>query len=342
MVNAGHGYSADLHEFLITAQGDAFITTYAPVKVNLRSVGGSRHGTLLDSIVQEIDIATGQVLWEWHASGHVHLRETYAGKPGAVPYDFFHINSIQQLPNGNLLISGRMTWALYEINMKTGRISLVIGGKHSSFRMGRGTNFEWQHNAQMQPDGTITLFDNASDGVSRNERQSRALRIRLNYKRRRATLLRAYTIHPRQLSPSQGDLQGLPDGNVFVGWGAAPYLTEFGRYGAQRFTLRFPSPVASYRGFRFQWWGQPATPPSIAAAASGQGTTVYASWNGATTVASWRVLAGPNTTTLSTVGQFPDTSFETTMSVGTTQPYLAVQALDGSGRVLGTSPVVAR
>jgi hypothetical protein len=340
-VSAGHGYRADLHEFQITRQGDALITAFVPVRANLSLIGEPR-GTLIDSVIQKVNIATGRVVWEWHAYGHVALQDSYWRPPHGGPWDFFHLNSVQQLPNGNLLISSRYTWSLYEISGRTGRIVLVIGGKRSSFRMGPGTNFEWQHDARMQSGGTITLFDNASDGFTTNESHSRALRIRLDYKHRRATLVHAYTNNPRVLSASQGSVQPLGDGNTFVGWGSSPWFSEFGFHGAQRFSMRFYGPLEAYRGYRFQWWGQPATPPSIAATASGQGTRVYASWDGATDVSSWRVLAGPNGRALSAVGQFPMTSFETTMPVASSQPYFAVQALGNGGQVLATSGVVAR
>jgi hypothetical protein len=342
-VFAGHGYSADLHEFLITPQGHAFITAYAPVRADLSAVGGSRDGILLDSIVQEVDIATGQVLWEWHASGHVRLAETYARPVAGRPFDWFHINSIQLLPDGNLLLSARQTWALYEISMKTGRIALVIGGKRSDFKADRGARFEWQHNAQMQPDGTITVFDNAYDGETQDEPQSRALRLRLNFRTRRVTLVRAYTSEPPLLSSSQGDVQPLRDGRTFVGWGEASYASEFGARGRQLFNLRFVVPIQSYRAYRFPWWGQPTTPPSIATATTPTGTRVYASWNGATEVASWQVLAGASPTTLSPAGQFPKTpQFETAMWVADTEPYFAVQALGNAGQLLGTSATIAR
>ncbi len=340
-VYAGHGYSADLHDFYITPQGDAFITAYAPIKANLSSVGGPKNGTLLDSIIQEIDIATGQVLWEWHAYGHVPLNATYAGKPGRDPYDYFHINSIQPLPGGNLLISSRHTWAVYGISMQSGQVLFALGGKYSSFKMGRGTQFEWQHDARLLSDGTITLFDNG-EGLTKNASQSEALRIRLNFHTHRATLVRAFRNDPPVLSSSQGDVQVLSDGNTFVGWGAAPYFTEYGRRGRRLFTLHLAGPLVSYRAFRFPWWGQPTTPPSIAISPSGRQTSVYASWNGATTVASWRVLAGASPTTLANVGQFSKTSFETGMSVASTAPYFAVQALNAAGAVLGTSSVLTR
>lgn len=341
-VCAGNGDSADAHEFQITPQGNALISAYAPVKADLSSIGGPRDGTLMDSIIQEINVATGQVIWEWHASGHVALNSTQAGTPGTEPYDFFHINSIQQLPGDKLLVSGRNTWALYEIDMRTGRVLLVIGGNHSDFRLGPGAGFEWQHDAQLQPDGSITVFDNATDGGPPSERQSRALRIRLKFKRGRARLVHAFTNHPAVLATSQGSVQPLGDGNTFVGWGATPYIAEYDSRGAEVFTLRFGAPVRTYRALRSQWWGQPNTLPSIAAAATSGGTRVYASWNGATTVQSWNVLAGPNPTALTPVGQFAMSSFETNMWVPSTAPYFAVQALGSAGQVLGTSAVVNR
>jgi hypothetical protein len=251
------------------------------------------------------------------------------------------MNSIQQLPDGNLLVSARHTWAIYEINKQTGRILWTLGGRRSTFRIRRGAGFEWQHDARMQADGTITVLDNG-DGPYVTEPQSRALRIRLNYKRRLATLVRGYRHRPPLLSRSQGSVQLLPNGDTFVAWGSEPYFTEFGPNGRQRFDAHFGPPLQSYRGFRFPWSGQPTTPPDVAAAATPGGTRVFASWNGATEVAAWRVLAGPGSAALSPVGQFPWADFETKMWVGSTQPSVAVQALGADGRVLGTSSVVSR
>lgn len=347
-VNAGNGYQADLHEFQITAQGNAFITAYAPVRADLRCCGGSRNGMLLDSIIQEVNIHTGQVLWEWHAYGHLHLSESYTRPPSGRPWDFFHINSVQLLPNGRLLVSARHTWAIYEINMKTGKIPQVIGGKHSYFGFGRGANFEWQHDARMQRDGTITVFDDAAGESKSSESQSRALRLRLNFKTHQITLVHAYTNNPAVLSQSQGNVQVLSDGNTFVSFGSSPYFTEFNTAHANRlFSLHFNGPLQSYRGYIFPWWGQPdpsVTPPQIAVSPSSSGTTVYASWNGATDVSSWQVLAGQSQdpTTMTPVASSPKTYFETTIQTSSAQPYFAVNALSSSGAVLGTSAAVPR
>jgi hypothetical protein len=340
-VHAANGYQADLHEFQITPQGNALITIYSPVKnVDLRSVGGPRNGTLLDSIIQEINIKTGQLIWEWHAYGHVHLNESYAGKPNANPYDFFHINSVQLLPNGDFLVSARHTFAVYEINPTTGKIVWIVGGKHSSYRMKAGTNFEWQHDARLYG-WTLTVFDDAA-GYRRNESQSRALSIWLHPKSMTATLTRAYSHNPPVLSVSEGNMQLLPNGNVFVGFGAAPDFTEYSSTGRQLFTARFIYPVQFYRAYRFPWWGQPAGQPSIAVTPTTAGSTVYASWNGATDVASWRVLAGSTPNSLAPVAQKGFNGFETGISTSSSASYFRVQALDASGNMLGSSPVAFR
>ncbi len=340
-VNAANGYKADLHEFAITPQGNALITIYAPVRADLRSVGGSSSGMLLDSIVEEINIASGRLLWEWHAYGHIHIAESYAGKPGTSPYDFFHVNSFQQLPNGNFLIGARHTWAVYQVNPATGKIVWVLGGKHSNFRIGSGANFSWQHDAMMQPNGDITLFDNGA-GYKRTESQSRGMRIRLNTSKRQATLVRQYAHVPSVLSISEGSVQPLANGNVFVGFGNNPVFAEYTNAGKQIFSGGFRSPVQFHRAFRLAWSAQPTGVPYAAASPTSSGTVVYASWNGATNIASWRVLAGPTPGALQAVASRAFNGFETGISTSSTQAYFAVQALNSSGRVLGTSAAVPR
>jgi hypothetical protein len=340
-VNAANGYKADLHEFAITPQGNAVITIYAPVRADLSSVGGSRNGTLLDSIVEVINIASGRLIWEWHAYGHIHIAESYAGKPSTSPYDFFHISSVQQLPNGNFLVSGRHMFAVYQINPSTGKIVWVLGGKHSTFRIGSGANFSWQHDAMMQPNGDITLFDNGA-GYKRTESQSRGMRIRLNTATRQATLVRQYAHVPPVLSVSEGSVQPLANGNVFVGFGNNPVFAEYTNTGKQFFSGGFRSPVQFHRAFRLAWNGQPTGVPYAAASPTSSGTVVYASWNGATNIASWRVLAGPSPGALQAVASRGFNGFETGISTSSTQAYFAVRALNSSGRVLGTSAAVPR
>lgn len=339
-VHAGEGYQADLHEFLITPRGSALIPIYQPVQADLTSVGGARNGTVFDSIIQEVDIKTGRVLWEWHALGHVPLGASHSGKPTAgMIYDFFHINSIQETSDGNLIVSARNTWAVYKINRSTGMIAWQLGGKNSSFKMGPGTQFEWQHDARLHADGTLTLFDNAA---APPKSQSRAIRLRLDTKTLSATLVSSYAHTPPLLAGSQGNMQVLPDGNVFVGWGAQPNFSEFTPNGRLTFDGSFPAPVQSYRAYRHIWNGQPADPPSISVSTTAAGhLTVYASWNGATHVARWELLGGPTQGKLSSLAATDATGFETAISIETSQRYLAVRALSISGQILGTSATVS-
>jgi Arylsulfotransferase (ASST) len=342
-VHAAEGYEADHHEFEITPQDTALITVYKPTQADLSSVGGPRNGTVLDSIVQEIDIKTGRLLWEWHALGHVPLSASQTAKPaGRAEYDYFHINSIQQLDNGNLLVSARNTWAVYEISRSTGKVIWTLGGKDSSFNMGPGTRFEWQHDARMQPNGSLTLFDDAAS--PKEESQSRAIQLTLNTDTMSASLDHSYTHTPSLLAGSQGDYQALPNGDVFVGWGAEPDFSEYTPSGQQIFSARFSAPVTSYRAFRHPWTAQPVTRPSISVGTTpAAGLPVYASWNGATNVARWQLMAGPTPSELTPLGTpTPRTGFETEMSTTTSQRCLAVRALDSTGRVLATSAAVAR
>jgi hypothetical protein len=340
-VTAGNGYTLGIHDFQLTPQGTALITVDQHVPWNLSSIGGPKNGSLMDDAVQEVNIQTGQVLWQWDSDQHVGLQASYAGKPTSRPYDFFHLNSVQQLPNGNLLISARHTFSIYEIDKQTGQILWTLGGKYSSFKMGPGAAFAWQHDARMQSDGTVTLFDDGA-GLYASEKQSRAIRIRLNFKKHQATLVRAYTNNPPVLSWAEGNVQALPDGNTFVGFGSTSYLTEFSGRGSQLFSIHFSRPLQTYRGYRYLWWGRPTWLPDIATGTTPHGTWVWASFNGSTQVVSWRILAGSSPASLSPIGTFPKVSFETQFWVPSTRPYFAVQALDSAHKVLAASQAVAR
>lgn len=340
-LRAGHGYLTDTHEFKITPQNTALIAAVHRVRADLTGVGGPRHGIVDDDIVQELEVSTGRVLWEWHSYGHVPLRESYTRALGSRPFDYFHLNSIQELPDGNLLVSARSTWAIYEVSRRTGRIIWTLGGKRSSFTIGPGARFSWQHDARLHGN-ILSLFDDASDGPSEQEAQSSAKLLRLDTRTMTATLVHRYTHSPPLLTVSQGSAQTLPGGDVFVGWGADPEFSEYSPSGGQIFNGSFDLGVNSYRAYRFPWTGRPATPPAMAVSASGNSVTISASWNGATEVTAWRVLGGDSPTALGSVVQAARTGFETTIHLDSSLNYFAVQALDAQGNVLGTSAAKSR
>jgi Arylsulfotransferase (ASST) len=343
VVRAGYGYVADIHEFQLTPRGTALIDAYDPVRADLSSINGPSQGPLMDCVIQEVDVKTGRVLWEWHALGHVPLRDAYMGTPRpGVTYDFFHLNSVQGLPNGNLLVSARDTWGVYEIDKQTGKVIWTLGGRHSDFKMGTGTNFEWQHDARLHPGGIMSVFDDASNTNAQEESQSSAKTIKLDMARMTATLVRQYTHTPPVTSGAEGSAQLLPNRNVFVGWGQQPEFSEYTAAGRQIFTASLPLGIRSYRAFRSPWSGQPANPPAMALSRQNNGSTkVYASWNGATRVAAWRLLAGTRRGALHAVTQTPRNGFETVLTLHTRARYAAVAALNAGGKVLGTSKVHA-
>jgi hypothetical protein len=285
---AGNGYEGDHHEFLITPEDTALITIYHEVPMDLSPVGGPKDGTVLDGIAQDIDIETGEVLFEWHSLEHVGLDESYNK-----PYDYFHINSVDVYDEDHLLISSRDTWTVYKVNRKTGDVVWRFGGKNSDFEMGVGTRTAYQHDARWHGDGTLTVFDNG--GGPWVHEQSHAIRVELDEDAMKASLVREYT-HPGKLrSATQGSVQVLPGGNVFVGWGSSPVLSEFSHGGELLFDADFPAEGESYRAFRFPWKGQPKeTPPAVAAKSGSEGElTLYTSWNGATEVRHGRCSPGP-------------------------------------------------
>jgi hypothetical protein len=340
-VHAGYGYATDLHDFQLTHQGTAYLDSPVLTHANLKSVGGPAQATVVDYVVQEIDVKTGRVLWDWHALGHVPISDSYSPYSRHEQwYDFFHLNSIQQLPDGNLLLSARNTWAVYEISRQTGRVIWTLGGKESSFKMGQHTNFEWQHDARLQG-STLSVFDDA--GYPPEERQSSAKFLRLDFQNRSVSLIHRYTHFPPVISGSGGSVQALPNGNVFVDWGNQPQFSEYTPGRRQIFNFRLPLGVGTYRAFRFPWVGRPDAPPSLAVSPKPGGhVTAYASWNGATQVTGWRILGGSTSRHLRPLGlTAPHRGFETHIDVPSEPPYFAVQALSRGGGVLGTSAVRA-
>jgi hypothetical protein len=332
-VRAADGVDAGSHEFLITPRGDAYITASSPVWL-------AHHIETIDSVVQEIDIKTGLVLFEWHALDHVPLSDSYAPAGAGPVFDPYHVNSISIDSDGNLQVSMRNTSAIYLIDHRTGRIIWTLGGKHSSFRMGRGTRTFYQHDALVQPDGTLTVFDNGG-GPPFEHPQSRGIHERLDLRDMTATLITEYDHSPRLNSSVEGGVQTLPSGDVSIGWGALQFFSEYNASGRQIFDAHFTDPVASYRAYRFSWNAQPTTTPALAASLGADGTTdLYVSWNGATDVSSWRVLAGSGPQALAPVQTAPKNGFETAVSVVTAGPYFAVQALGIDGQVLSSSPAI--
>lgn len=338
-IKGGNGLQADLHEFQIAPHGVAYLTAYNAIRCDLRSAGGPRDGAILDAVILEVDMKTGLVRWEWHALDHVKVNDSETSPPSTRAWDWFHINSIDPERNGDVFISARNTWAGYQLAARSGTILWTLGGLHSSFKMGAGTKTAWQHDGRILPNGDVTFFDDGDPG----EPQSRGVTIALDLAAHTASLVSALT-HPNPplLAASQGNMQTLSDGNTLVGFGGVPEISEFSRSGALLFDAHLPYEMISYRAYRHPWSGSPITPPALVAGLNNVGETlVQMSWNGATAVASWRVLAGKDSGALSERATVTTAGFETSTILPAGYRYVEVQALAANGAVLGTSHTVA-
>jgi len=341
-VRGGNGLHADLHEFQLEPHDVAYVTAYNPIRCNLTPVKGAADGTIVDTAIQEIDMKTGLVRWEWHSLDHVAAEEseTEASRT-STPWDWFHLNSIDIEPGGEIFISARSTWAGYQLEGASGRILWRLGGLKSSFKMGPGTETAWQHDGRVLADGDVTFFDDGSNPPIHS--QSRAVRIALDFKTHEAHLVSAYThTNPPLLAASQGNMQTLADGNTVVGYGGVPAISEYAKDGALLFDANLPFDMSFYRAFRFPWQGRPLSPPAVLADLNntGEETIVHVSWNGATEVASWRVLAGKRSGALALQATIPVSGFESSTTLPVKFARVSVQALDAAGRVLGSSRAV--
>ncbi len=279
------------------------------------------------------------MLFDWASLDHVAVEETYMGKPaGNEVLDYFHINSIGETSDGNLLISGRNTSALYKVDRSNGQVLWRLGGKKSDFSFGTDAGFHWQHDGRAWDSSTYTVFDNGANG---SESRSRGLLLNVDESAGSVSLVQEY-LHPAAfVSPALGSVTRLPDGRIFVGWGDQPYFSEFDATGAMLLDGQLPVGVRSYRAFTVDWVGKPSGKPAIVARQNpAGGFVIRASWNGATEIARWQVLGGPSPSQLATVGDQIWTGFETAIAVNSDGPSFQAIALDSSGHELGRSDVV--
>jgi hypothetical protein len=341
-VRAQQGMHGDLHEVLITTRETALISIYQPLPYDLTPVGGPTDGQLIEGVVQEIDLKSGRLLFEWRSSQHVGLDESYLTTvTPAKSCDYFHLNSIAVDTDGHLLVSSRHTCAVYKIDRKTGAVKWRLGGKRSDYSFDPGASFSYQHDARRHADGTITIFDNAASAPPKPGAPptgtSRAIRLYLDDKRMLAGLVAEYKPPQPRLVWAMGNAQQLPDGGMFVDWGTAGAYTEFGPHGDVRYDASFADGSVSYRAFRFPWSAAPAERPAVAVTGSAGDRSLHVSWNGATHVHDWvaRTVLGNKV-----VAQARRTGFETILRVPATRGAVFVNAVDSTGAILAASAPV--
>ncbi len=337
-VKAGHGEHGDLHEFLLTSRGTALITIYSNIPADLTAVGGSAAGQLTEGVVQELDVPTGKVLFEWRSSAHVGLDESLLPSVKNDVADYFHLNSVGVDTDGHLLVSARHTCAIYKVHRQTGAVLWRLGGKHSDFTIVPGAEFSFQHDVRRHADGTLTVFDNNAAAPTATT-HARPMRLALELSAMTARLVAEFQPDNPRIAWAMGNLEQLPDGGAFVGWGTAGAFTEFAPDGTVRFDASLADGSVTYRAFRAPWVGRPTEPPKVAITRQGGSATAHVSWNGATEVARWRADVGPRPRALRPVATARRTGFETALHLGARKGFLAVTALDAAGKTLGASAI---
>ncbi|KAH8650081.1 ASST-domain-containing protein [Xylariales sp. PMI_506] len=362
-IEGGNGLAADLHEFHITKEGTALMTLYEVVHRDLAPYGEGE-GAVWDGIIQEVDIETGEVLFQWRAFDYFTLADT--NRIGSKPikteaWDWYHINSVDKDKYGNYLVSARWLSLTY-INGTTGEVIWVMGGKRNMFKDlsgGMATSFYGQHDARWSENHEeITMFDNSIDDANADRAVTRGLRLRVDQKRMTVEVVAEYKPLHRIRAMSQGSLQTLPNGNVLVGYGNSAAWSEHAHQGQLLCQVNV-SPekhfgkgeVQSYRVKKFDWEGYPLTPPDVALVSvvaditepdvSENNTSLYVSWNGATEVEEWALegSSGPlETDKWTELDRVDRTGFETAIKLKLGYPkYLRAVGLDWEGNVLGTS-----
>ncbi len=356
---SGVGVQGDLHDFVITRDDTALLTFYNVTPADLSSLGKRKNGWLVDSGFQEIDIATGNLLFEWRASDHFQVNETFMTHPfggyiESVPFDFFHLNGVDKDSKGNYLVSSRHTHSVSCIS-PDGQLVWILGGQRNQFRdlsAGDATSFRWQHDARWVDEeaGILSLFDNKEAGPLHVDGPfSQGMMLQLDVPNRKVTLLHSYVSLHQTRAPSQGSAQYLPESkHMLVGFGHSPVISEFAlngtllceiHYGAQR--LHAFNVAVSYRAFKTSnWVGKPREPPT----AKIEDDTLYVSWNGATGIAEW-VLQGANEeVSFVDLDVVDKHSYEESFELDQLPDYAwyRVAALDRDGGILGYSNTAQR
>ena len=329
----------DFHELLLTPQGSALVTAYEAVPANLAAVGGSRRGRAYNGVVQELEIPSGRVLFEWRSLEHVPISESHQTEVGN-PYDYFHANSVDVDHDGDLLVSARNTWTVYKVDRRTGRVVWRLGGKRSNFAMGPGTRFAFQHDARSHDGGRqVSIFDNGPH--PRALPRSRAVVLALDERRRRATLAREIVHSSPLYARVTGNAQLLGNGDYLVCWGSTGWFSEYSPDGQVRLDARLPAGGQNYRVFRLPWVGRPSAPPAIAVTRTEGRPVLHVSWNGATEVHAWQLLTGRHAGSLHPATTVPRQRFETALAASPRSRFAAAVALDRHGRPLGRTRTVA-
>jgi hypothetical protein len=342
----GQPLQADQHEFLLTPGNSAIIVAYAPTHIQWKG----KSQAIWDCVIQEINLATAKVVFEWHSLTHVSPARSHVPVPtDNSAWDYFHINSVKIDTDHNLIVSARHTWAFYKVNRHHGNIMWQVrSGNHttgagSTFTIGKGAAFAWQHDPEPLGNNEYRVFDNNwNQDPNTPKGPAHVVIMKLDLAHHTATNLGHIDYSgPTMYAGSQGDNQQLPAGHVLIGWGAGGDITEVNANRQQILDAAFEGTgFNTYRAYKSPWVGTPSTKPSISMHTAGGKKQADVVWNGASTVARWRILIGPSPSNLSSIGTTGWRGLDTAFRLSSWRAYIKAVALDSRGRVLGRTAAI--
>ncbi|KAJ7776050.1 ASST-domain-containing protein [Mycena maculata] len=362
-VSAVNPEGTDLHEFNIVKPENktVLVTAFHTIPMDLSSIGGPVDGWYSNDIIQEIDIATGAVLFNWTTFDHVALTESYnnisltgQGFTEDNPFDAVHINSIDKDLEGNYLISARHTQTIYKIAANE-TILWRLGGKMSNFTaLGKGTEFHFQHHVRWRMDEThISVFDDGGAFIATDviidEPVATGKYLKVDQEAMTVSLTKQFIPGPnRNYTLAEGSTEPYGD-TVVVGYGYTPWTQAYSFdteellfsavIGPDNASLWNDNGINNYRAFQtstLEFTGHPKLPPNVSVTDG----AIFVSWNGATHVASYTLLTGPSVWDVSKkVTKVPKSGFETKIKSAGSSEFIVVAALAANGTTLGKSAV---
>ncbi|KAJ5310290.1 uncharacterized protein N7443_002751 [Penicillium atrosanguineum] len=375
-VQSGRGLElSDMHELRIFDEDRVLITVYQPKQYDLVSSGiPAANGWVMSGVFQEINITSGEVLFQWSSLDHVPLSETYTplglnpavgnGLSNTTPWDYFHINSVDKSSKGDCynseceetcsiqrsdyIVSSRHTSTIYKVSGKDGSLLWRLGGKESSFTW-VDYNFSSQHDARLREENQthtiLSLFDNGSDNYRNTSSTSAGMILALDHRTNTSNILNRFEAPGKGLlSTSQGNTQMLPNGNVFIGWGENPSVSEHTADGSVVYIATLKDQNAmNYRAFKWNWTATPSVPPDVFAQASSPNApfTFWASWNGATEYNSWNFYGSKsNSDPLVLLGSVTRQGFQTTFTFPQFYSHALAEAVSADGTGLRNSTII--
>ncbi|KAL9097377.1 MAG: hypothetical protein Q9165_000272 [Trypethelium subeluteriae] len=375
---------ADVHESYITSRNTMLVTVYNITQTDLSAVkdpstgkSGPKDGWVYDPLAVEIDIITGAVVFLWSALAHVPINESPeplsgTGTNSSIPYDWFHMNSIQSFGE-DYLINSPVLSTTYYVN-KSGDILWKIDGQTGGDfgSLPASARFSFQHYARLSPFSAFDpshvvlryFNDNNTSPSSTNPSKGLALLLTLPPSPANPPVILTDLADTNDLiaSYAEGSYDVLPNGNHFVAYGIRPLMKEFGsenstadhvRWSAQFGYNGNNSGAQSYRAYKKDWHATPATTrPSLVVGkaapddelvqcAVGEEMRGYVSWNGATDVEAWVVWIGERSSELEQIDVVPKRGFETEFVIPRKGKFIQVGAVEREGgEVVRMSDVV--